>query len=115
MVRGRQLVKIVSRDFPRADDAGHRGVIEAVGVGASRRLLRCSRASRTPSAAITISIGDALSRLPARVVIPACRQLSYSPPREVPGLSAAADSILTGTPTGPLPPALQPDRLRPPV
>jgi len=25
--------QVVSRDFPRADDAGHRGVIEAVGVG----------------------------------------------------------------------------------
>ena len=25
--------QVVSRDFPRADDAGHRGVIETVGVG----------------------------------------------------------------------------------
>ena len=52
--------QVVSRDFPRADDAGHRGVIEAVGVGFAQ-LLRCSRASRTPSAAITVSIGNALS------------------------------------------------------
>jgi len=89
--------QVVSRDFPRADDAGHRGVIEAVGVGASRRLLRCSRASRTPSAAITVSIGTALS---------GCQLGSSSPQvvnphtaaREVPGPSAAADSILTGTP-----------------
>lgn len=29
---GEQLVQVVSRDFPRADDAGHRGVIETVGV-----------------------------------------------------------------------------------
>ena len=88
--------QVVSRDFPRADDAGHRGVVEAVGVGFAQ-VVRCSRASRTPSAAITVSIGTALSGCQLGSSSPQVVN-SHTAAREVPGPSAAADSILTGTP-----------------